>query len=61
VEGFNLRRVSELGDRKQYQIKFSNRFAALDNLTDSDDINRDWENSKENIKSQTKGAFHCMI
>jgi len=60
VEGFNLRRVSELGDRKQYQIKFSNRFAALENLTDSGDINRAWENSKEHIKPQIKRDFLCM-
>jgi len=32
----------------------------LENLTDSDDINRAWENSKEHIKPQLKRAFHCM-
>ena len=36
--------------RKQYQVKISNRYAALGNLNDSDDINRDWENIKENTK-----------
>ena len=29
VEKFNLRKLSELEVRKQYQIKISNRFAAL--------------------------------
>jgi hypothetical protein len=37
--------------RKQYKIKISNRFAALENLSDSEDINRAWENIKENIKT----------
>jgi len=39
--------------RKQYQINISNRFAALDNLNNSQDIHRAWENTKENIKGCT--------
>jgi hypothetical protein len=40
--------------RKQYHIEITNRFAALENLTDSKDINRAWENIKENIKTSDK-------
>ena len=29
---FNLRKLNELGVRKQYQIEIANRFAALENL-----------------------------
>jgi hypothetical protein len=36
---------------KQYQIKISNRFAALENLNVSENINRAWENIQENIKN----------
>jgi len=54
VERFNLRTLNELEVRKQYQIEISNRFAALDNLSDSEDINRAWENMKDNIKISTK-------
>jgi len=50
LERFNLKKLSELEVRKQCQIKISNRFAALENLSDSKDINRAWENIKENIK-----------
>jgi hypothetical protein len=32
MERFNFSRLSELEFRKQYQIKISNRFAALENL-----------------------------
>jgi hypothetical protein len=32
VEKFNLRKLSELEYRKQYQIKISNSFAALENI-----------------------------
>ena len=41
---FNLRKLKELEVRKQYQIKISNKFAALENLSDGEDINRAWEN-----------------
>jgi hypothetical protein len=40
VEGFNLRKLSELEVRKQYEIKNSNRNAALENLNDSKDKNK---------------------
>jgi hypothetical protein len=32
AERFNLKKLSELEVRKQYQIKISNRFAGLENL-----------------------------
>jgi hypothetical protein len=32
VERFNLKKRNELEVRKQYQIKVSNRFSALENL-----------------------------
>ena len=57
VERFNLRKLSELQVRKQYQIKVSNRFAALYILNHSQDINRVWENIKENIKTSAKESL----
>ena len=50
VERLNLRKLNKLEVRKQYQIKISNRFAALENISDSEDIHRTWEKIKENIK-----------
>jgi len=38
----------------QYQIEISNRFAALENLHGSKDVNRAWENNNENIKTSAK-------
>jgi uncharacterized FlaG/YvyC family protein len=49
-ERFNLRKLNEVKVRKQYQIEIKNRFAASEKLIDSEDINRVWENIKENIK-----------
>ena len=39
-ERFNLRKRNELEVRKRYQIETTNRFAALENLSDDEDINR---------------------
>jgi hypothetical protein len=43
--------------QQQHHIKISHRFAALENLTDSEDINRAWENIKENIKTPAKESL----
>jgi len=57
VERFNLRKLSELEVRKQYRFKISSRFVALDNFSDSEDINRAWENTKENIRPSVKESL----
>ena len=48
---FNLSKLNDLEVRKEYQIEITNRFAALENLRDDEDINRACENIKENIKT----------
>jgi len=49
MERFNLRKLSELEVRRQYQIKISNRLAASENLNDSEEINRALEDIKESM------------
>ena len=46
--------VKELEVKEKYQIGISNRFADLENLNDNQDVNRVWENIKENIKTSAK-------
>jgi len=53
-ERFNLRKLNKLKVRKQYQSEITNRIAALENLSDDEDINRAWENIKKNIKTSAK-------
>ena len=53
-ERFSSRKLNELEVRKQYQTETTNGFAALENLSDDEDINRAWENIKENIKTSAK-------
>jgi len=43
--------------RKQYQIKTQNRLAAMENLSDGEDMNRDWENIKDNITTTAKESL----
>ena len=43
----NLRKLNEPEVREQYQIEIKNRFAALENSDDDEDINRNWKNIKE--------------
>jgi len=50
-ERFNLRKLQELEVKKKYQIEITNRFAALENSNFDEDVNRVWENIKENIKT----------
>ena len=54
---FNLRKLNDLEVRKQYQIDITNRFTALEKVSEDEDINRGWENIKENIKTS---ANECL-
>jgi hypothetical protein len=50
VEKFNHKTLSDVDVRAQNHLKNSNRFAALENIYDREDIQIVWENIKENIK-----------
>ena len=56
-ERFNLRKPNELQVRKQYQIEISNKFAGFENLSDSNGINRAWENIKENFRTSAEESL----
>jgi hypothetical protein len=38
-EKFNLKKLNELEVWKQYEVEITNKFAALENLSDDEDIN----------------------
>ena len=54
-----MRKLNELEVKEQYQIEITNRFAALEDLDVDEDINRAWENIKENIKTSAKESQGC--
>jgi hypothetical protein len=57
---FNLKKLNELKVRKQYQIEISNRSAAWENLSDSENINSAWENIKVNIKTSSTESLGLL-
>ena len=52
-----MRKLNEPEVREQYQIEITNRFAALENLKDGEDINGTWESIKMNIQSLAKESL----
>jgi hypothetical protein len=54
VEGFDLKKLNDVEVKEKYQVEISNRFAALESLDESFDINNAWENIRENIKTSAK-------
>jgi hypothetical protein len=49
VERFNLKQLNEEEVKEQYQVAIKNKFTALENLDDNEDINKAWETIRENI------------
>jgi hypothetical protein len=71
---YNLKELNYVKGKEQYQVKMSNRCAAMENLVeqdyddddddDDDDvgINKAWESTGENMKvSATKSRGYCTL
>jgi len=52
-----LRKLNEAEVREHYQIEITNRFAALENLNDEEEMYRTWEHIKENKNSSAKESL----
>jgi glycine betaine/choline ABC-type transport system substrate-binding protein len=50
TERFNLKKLNEGEVKEQYHVTIRNKSAALENLDDNGDINRAWDNIRQNIK-----------
>jgi hypothetical protein len=57
VEKFNLKQLNEEEVKEWYQVTIKNKFAALENLDDNEDINRAWETIRENIRILAKESI----
>jgi hypothetical protein len=62
LERFDLKKLNDIEVKEKYQVKISNRFAAVDNLYESCDINNGWESIRENIMTSAKDnlAYHRL-
>jgi hypothetical protein len=50
TERFNVKKLNKGDVKEQYEVIVTNKFAALENLEDSGDINSAWVNIRENIR-----------
>jgi hypothetical protein len=57
VERFNLKQLNEEEVKEQYQVTIKNKFAALENLDDNEDINKAWKTIRENIRISAKESI----
>jgi hypothetical protein len=49
-----LKKLDDVEVKEKYQVEISNRFAALESLDESFDINSAWESVRKNIKTSAK-------
>jgi hypothetical protein len=57
MQRFDLRKLNDAEVKEQYQVKITNRFAALENFDDNMNMNTGWENIRENIKTSAKESL----
>jgi hypothetical protein len=57
IERLNVKKLKQGDDREQYQVTIRKWFAFLENLEDSGDINRAWENIRENINTSAQESL----
>jgi hypothetical protein len=57
TERFNVKKLKEGDVKEQYQVTIRNKFAALENLEDSWDVNRTWDNIRENINISAQDSL----
>jgi lipopolysaccharide export system protein LptC len=54
TERFNVKKLNQRDVKEQCQVTIRHKTAALENLEDSGDINRAWDNIRENVKIWSK-------
>jgi hypothetical protein len=62
LERFDLKKLDDVEVKEKYQVEISNRFATLESLNESFDINNALESIRENIKTSAKGdlGYHRL-
>jgi hypothetical protein len=60
LERFCPEKLTGVDVKEKYQVDISNRFAALESLVESFNINNAWESITENIKTSAKDNLGCQ-
>jgi hypothetical protein len=59
LERFDLKKMDDVEVKEKYQVDISNRFAVLESLDETSDINNAWESIRENRKTSAKDNLGC--
>jgi hypothetical protein len=59
TERFNVKNLNKRDVKEQYQVTIRNKFAALENVEDSGDVSRAWDNIRESIKTSQESSGCC--
>jgi hypothetical protein len=54
LEVFDVKNLGDVEVKEKYQLEISNRFAALQSVDESFDINNAWESIRENFMTSAK-------
>jgi hypothetical protein len=56
------KKLNDVEVKEKYHVEISNRFAALESLDESFDINNTWEGIRENIKTSAHDdlGYHML-
>jgi hypothetical protein len=57
MQRFDVRKLNDAEVKEQYQVKITNRFDALENFGDNVDMNRAWENIRQNRQISAKESL----
>jgi 2,4-dienoyl-CoA reductase-like NADH-dependent reductase (Old Yellow Enzyme family) len=57
TERFIVKKLNEWDIKEQYQVTIRKMFAVLENLEDSGNINRAWDNIRENIRTSAQESL----
>jgi hypothetical protein len=60
LQRFDLKKLDDVEVKEKYRVEIWNRYAALETLDESFDINNAWEGIRENIKTSAKDNLVCM-
>jgi hypothetical protein len=54
VDRFDVKKLDDVEVKEKYRVKVSNRFATLETLDESFDINNAWKSIRENINTSAE-------
>jgi hypothetical protein len=60
MQSLDVGKLNDAEVKEQYQVKITNRFAALENFDDNVDTNRAWENNIKTSAEESLGHYELQ-